>query len=320
MEKEIFQFINLLKNSANILLVTHQKPDGDAIGSLLSFGTVLEKLKKKKTLVAKDLSIKYKFLPRFDQIKEEINQLKEFDLCIILDCGQLSQTGFPILTNLSIPLVNIDHHFTNSCWGDINLVQKDSSATCEILYNLFQFINEKSDLPIKIDKDIATYLLLGISTDTGSFKHSNTTLKTLRIASKLLLKGGKLLKISKEIYNIKSLSTLKLWGKVFSNISYNKKFKIVISVITKKDFKECGATSEDLEGAIYFLNAIPEAKAILLLSEQNEKEIKGSLRTENEKIDVSKLARFFNGGGHKKAAGFVIKGSLLFDGKRWKVV
>ncbi|MBU1178173.1 hypothetical protein KJ903_03050 [Patescibacteria group bacterium] len=175
-------------------------------------------------------------------------------------------------------------------------------------------------LEVEIDEQIATCILNGIFVDTDSFKNPNTSIKTLRITSDLLSRGADLAQITSSNLKDKSLSTLKLWGITLARIKKNKRLGIISTAVTNKDLKRCNATYDDLEGISNFLNSVPDAKTSLVLSERSDNEIKGSLRTLHDNIDVSKLAATLGGGGHKKAAGFSISGRIANEGGKWRIV
>lgn len=295
-----------IQKAKKIVLLTHKKPDGDCLGALLAMHLVLKKIKKEVYPVSKEIPERFLFLPNSNEIQKEFP--KKYDLSIALDLGSLSLLDFKIKPDL-----NIDHHPTNSLYGKINLVLPEYAATSQILFDFFEY------LKIEIDKDISTCLLGGIFDDTSSFQNQNTTKEVLKVSSKLLLKGARLSKIAENTFYKKSIPSLKIWGKALERLWENKKLNMVITIITKKDLKETGASYEDIEGVANFLNTIPSCKAILVLSEKENGGIKGSLRTRREEVDVSKLASLFDGGGHKKAAGFEIEGKLKYDGK-WRVV
>lgn len=308
----------LILNSKKILAITHSQPDGDGLGAVLALFLALKKLKKEVVSFCVDKpSYIYEFLPSFFEIKNKIN-FEDFDLIIFLDCANEKLTGiyeensFPF--SKKITTVNIDHHSGNSLFGKVNLVDTTSSATCEIIFFLLK------DLEVEIDKDIASCLLCGIYTDTGSFQNQNTSRRSLEIASWLLRAGGKIKELIKYAFKSKRLSTLRLWGKAMSSLFKNEKYNLVIAIITRKDMEEAGASEEDMEGIANFLNTIPEVNAVMILYDRSNGTIKGSLRTRHLSYDVFPLARALGGGGHRKAAGFVIEGSLkkTFDG--WRVI
>jgi phosphoesterase RecJ-like protein len=220
------------------------------------------------------------------------------------------------LKKKQIPLINIDHHPKNDIWREatVNHVNPEASSACEIVYEIIE------NLGVGITPHLATALLMGIYTDTGGFRHPNTSQSVLNITSKLLNQGAKLRIISENVSNSRSVAMLKLWGIALSRI-HKSESGLVLSVVTREDIEAAKANDDDLSGVVNMINTIPGAKVAMLLSETPDGKIKASLRTESERIDVSKIAAFFGGGGHRKAAGFTITGRLeKIDTNRWKIV
>lgn len=299
----------------NILLLTHKNPDGDALGSLLAMQLMLTQVGKKSTAACADPApASLSFLPGAESIVNDF-VAEDFDLVIVLDCGDIHQTKFgetkPQIWDGSRPLIKIDHHPMAGKFGDLQLVYPDTCATSYILTHLFEL------LEIKITPEIATCLLAGISTDTGSFKHSNTSPEALRAAAKLLRSGGNLIKISKEVYRTTPIPAMKLWGRILNTVKQTKE-GVTLAVAQKHDFEESGAAQEDLAGVVDYVNAVPDAKFSILLSERNGL-VKASLRTQRDDVNTAKIASAFGGGGHVKASGFAVKGKLEKE-TSWRVV
>ncbi|MBU1089501.1 bifunctional oligoribonuclease/PAP phosphatase NrnA [Patescibacteria group bacterium] len=314
-ETEIAKLEDALLAAQRILLLTHRNPDGDAVGSLLALFLVLKRAGKSVTPACRDsVPASFRFLPEWEKVVSEF-EAENFDLIIVLDCGDLHQTGFdetkPQLFDGSRKLVKIDHHSAASEFGEIQLVDSRFCATSSILAQLF----EKFQIPIS--PDVATCLLVGISTDTGSFRHSNTKPETLRLAARLLRKGANNSAIAKNIYRSTPLAALKLWGNVLQNLKQTKE-GVTLAVAQRKDFETTEAKTEDLAGVVDFVNAVPDAKFSILLSERDGL-VKASLRTQHPDTDVAKIASAFGGGGHVKAAGFAVPGKLEKE-TRWRVV
>lgn len=302
-------------NSHKFLILTHENPDGDALGSMLALTIALKKLGKYvDSVCASRIPLPFLFLPKVSEVKNSFF-LGDYDLIFILDCGDLKRTGYAdrikyFARKKAKKVVNIDHHPKNDVhkisW--FNLIDYQASSTSELIYLLLKNIQG-----VEIDKDMATCLLCGLYTDTGGFRHSNTTVLVLRIASELLRYGAKLKLVTNNIVNGKSVSALKLWGLVLSRAKRDSRLGLVTSVITKEDLKSCQATMADLAGAVNLINAVPKTKAAILFSEPEDGKIKASIRTEDNNIDVGKLANIFGGGGLKKAAGFTIEGKIIKD-------
>jgi len=312
--------ISKIQNYQNFLLMIHEDPDGDTLAATIAIFWALKKIGKNTAMVCKDPVPKpFVFLPGTSKIKPDI-LFGDYEVIIIVDCGDLKRTGFPDrlkkFARISKNLINIDHHPKNDLWkiANLNFVDQNASSASEMVWEIFK------KMEIVIDKDIATALLMGIYTDTGGFKHSNTTPKTLEIASELLNFGAKLKLIRQNVTLNKSVAAMRLWGIALSRIHKNQEFQIVSSVVTKQDLIECEATLADLAGVVNLMNAIPDSNAAILFYETEDGLIRASLRTEKENVDVSKIAKLFGGGGHKKAAGFTIPADLKLIGTSWEIV
>lgn len=289
--------------ASKILIVTHQKPDGDAVGSSIAMRIALNMLGKSAEIAIIDNpSEVFSFLPYFFSIKDKFSPF-DFDMAILLDCGSWQRTGFFEDDELNIDwpndLVVVDHHALQKLTPGLHIIEPLAASTSQLVFYIF------NEWGLDIPKDAATCLMTGLSTDTGSFKHSNTTAEVFKIASKLMDLGANLYKIANNIYLHNSQSKLKLWGSVLNKIKQDKELGIIFSIVTNEDLISCEASEDDLEGVIDLMNSIPGVKATMLFS-QRDKGFKVSLRTESDDVDVSKLAAIFGGGGHVKAAGFSI--------------
>jgi phosphoesterase RecJ-like protein len=316
------KLISFLERDDNqkFLLVAHERPDGDTVSATLAMARLLKTLHKQITVASSQgVPEVFKYLPDWRNAKNDF-LIGDFDAIILIDNGDLKRTGYAdrIIKAKSrgIPIINIDHHPKNDIWkyAKINLVDENASSTCEIIFGLFK------KMEINLETDIATMLLTGIYTDTGGFQHVNVSAKTLSAASELMSRGAKLKNISTNISKHKSLSMLKLWGIALNRIIKLDDIKLVYSVITRTDIENVGATDQDLAGVVNLISTIPDDVATLLLYETPDGKIKGSLRTESAKVDVAAIANLFGGGGHKRAAGFVIDGKLEKTGDGWKIV
>ncbi len=304
---------DLINESQDIFLTTHEGTDGDDLGSLLGLRLVLERMDKKVTCAVKGgVPLSLQFLPKTVSVGDQFKP-HNYDLVITFGCAKLARPNFKELLTIKTPIINFDHHPDNSNFGTVNVVDPTTAAVAELVY---YFLHYKD---VTIDKDIATCLLTGIFTDTGGFKHPNTTAEVLEVASKLLKKGARIDKIASYTFGQKRPQTIKAWSKALENTRFDTERQMVFSVMTEEDFKELGASEEDLQGFIELLNNIPQAKFALLLRQDGEV-IKGSLRSEPHKgVDVSEIAHSFGGGGHKLAAGFKLDGKLKREGDKWIV-
>ncbi len=291
-----------------VAIIPHRSPDGDAIGSALGLKKAIQQFHNNVSIFCVDQAPSYtNFLTGFSQISQNLDT-NIYKLLCFVDCGSsyMSQfeTKIPNLFNdPTLTVINIDHHKSNDLFGKYNLVDTASASTTEILFNLFQLWN------IPITKDMAQDLLTGIHFDTGSFKHPNTTTQSLKIASQLTKLGANNNLIHKQLFKLSNSNKLKLWGQVLKN-SYISKKEILTAIVTNSDLQKYSTSSKDLEGIIDYLNTVPNKKFSMLLTEDKNNGIKGSLRTIDEKYDLSKIAAIFGGGGHKMASGFRIEGQF----------
>ena len=303
------QIHNKIKNSEHVLLVPHKDPDGDALGSVTALMHILKKMSKKHSVFcATDADSQLNFLPYVEELTtDEAVWKNPFDLVIIVDSGDLERAGMEKFVKNkkdSTTVINIDHHNDNTHFGDLNLVIPSASSTTHILYDLFKANN------VEIDSQTATCLLTGLITDTGNFTNAATTVESLDIASDLVRKGGDIKMIKRLVFQDKSIDTLKLWGAALSRLSKHDAHEIVYTYLTQDDLKEYGVNESEAKGIANFMNVLNEGKAALILKERDQGKIKGSFRTTQDDIDVSKIARKLGGGGHKKAAGFSIDGNM----------
>lgn len=235
----------------------------------------------------------------------------KFDLIIMLDCSAMDRIG-PMVEEMpdlffETPTVSIDHHSTNGYFAKVNWVDMTASSTAEMLVSLFEAMSRDESL---LDEDIATALLTGLTTDTGSFQNASTTPKSLTVAAQLVAAGARQQEIIDHIFRTKPLSTLKLWGKVLSNIREETDGNFVWATITAEELKSVGAETSETSGLIDELLKTAQGFDFALLLCEREGHVKGSLRSVKNSFTVSDLAELFGGGGHPKAAGFEVTGTL----------
>ncbi len=323
-KNHLFHQVNDLIRSANNIFVQAHARCGDATGSVLAMTEYLRSLGKQYLAFLPDqVPANFSFMPGVEEIvtdKTSFN-LAEFDLLLILDCGDLGRTEITdkILAekNDNAVLVNIDHHYTNDYFGDINIVDKQAPATSVLIHQFFQANN------VRLNKSMATNLLVGIFTDTGIFTNPATNQEALAKAADLLISGASVNSIVQSIFSNRSVKGLKLWARAFERLAINRKYNLAYTIILQRDLVELGLESEEeLEPLSNFLNNLNDADIVLVLREKPGNKIKGALRTVKDKYDVGKLAALFGGGGHKKASGFTIEGRLFFNEEkgRWEVV
>lgn len=257
----------------------------------------------------------FSFLPGIDRLTTKKPRVERFDTVVLLDYTQLYRTNLEEEVKAHPVTICIDHHYDNLKEAKINIIVPEAAATAQILFDFFEATN------VPITTDMATCLLTGIFTDTGSFMHDSTTPEILEMAAKLMSKGARLSHIAHETYQRKDLASLRIWGRALSRIMLNKATGAAVAVITYQDLQECHATLDDLSGVVNMLNALPDTRYAMLLTEFEPGQIKGSLRSEPHKqTDVSLMAKKLGGGGHKLAAGFEVQGHLVQKDGNWRIV
>jgi len=236
----------------------------------------------------------------------------KYDLVIVLDSPDLERLG-PFYDNntelfYETPVINIDHHAGNDYFGKVNWVDLTATSTAEILVALIESLAREKPL---LDVDVATALLTGIIVDTGSFQNANTTPKSFTVAAQLVAAGAHQQEIIRWVFKTKSLSTLKLWGRILASVQEEKPSRFVWSKIRKQDFLETGAEEAASSGIIdELLKTAPEIEFAMLLAEKQDG-LHGSFRAAQAGVDVSAIAKLFSGGGHTAAAAFQMPGESI---------
>lgn len=300
--KDVLLLKDILKKAKTILITTHRNPDGDGIGSGVALMSILLKSGKKVDFVTKDtVPFIYNFLPYVNKIKKVDSINKRYDVVIFLECPDKDRNGkiIDFKKNFKIS-VNIDHHIGNTRYADINIIDSKASA---VGMQLFEFFKKAG---FKIDLDVALGLYTAIITDTGSFNFANSTPDVHRAAAELIEKGVKPSFVSSNVYATSPEST-KLMAQMLSRIRI--KDGIGWSVLTKKMFKQTKALDSEIDNFINLIRNIRDVKIAVLFKEYGAKVIKVSFRSKTG-FDVNRIATFFNGGGHKYAAGCVIHKTL----------
>lgn len=307
-----------LEEAKDILIVSHQKPDGDTLGANFALHKLLKKQGKNiKSFCLDPVPENLRFLPNSHDLSTDHKLFtKKYDTIIVVDSGSLDYAGIDGLIS-AVPsdytLINIDHHASNPHYGDINLVITDASSTAEVLYRLF------SDWDIAWDEEIANSLVCGIVTDTGGLKNPATTYRALDAVADLVTKGANPHQIMNLTINNVDIASLRLWGRALKRLRKNKKYDLVYTFVTQQDLADCGATDSASEGLANFLHILKEGSISMVLKETKDGMVKASLRTTSN-IDLSKLAQAFGGGGHKKAAGFSLPGKLVYDKNKLRII
>lgn len=299
---EILKFKEQLKDANSIALISHLDPDGDNLGSLTALSKSLLNLGKKVYPIEFDkIPENLKFLPNLDLLSD--NTDININMIICLDCANYERLGqIDELFNKAKYRINIDHHQSNEFYGDVNIVKKGYSSTCELVFDLINEIN------LPIDKDISMSLLTGISTDTGRFLYSATTADTLAKASRLVENGVDMMKINELIYQSKKFEAQLLENEILSKTEIYNDY-VAFGVVMTDQLNKYNVEISDIDSVINTFRDTDKIKISVLIKQQTENEYKVSFRSKGN-IDVGLIAKNLGGGGHKNAAATRITGNF----------
>ncbi|MDU7330073.1 MAG: bifunctional oligoribonuclease/PAP phosphatase NrnA [Finegoldia magna] len=299
---EILKFKEQLKDANSIALISHLDPDGDNLGSLTALSKSLLNLGKKVYPIEFDkIPENLKFLPNLDLLSD--NTDININMIICLDCANYERLGqIDDLFNKAKYRINIDHHQSNEFYGDVNIVKKGYSSTCELVFDLINEIN------LPIDKEISMSLLTGISTDTGRFLYSATTADTLAKASRLVENGADMMKINELIYQSKKFEAQLLENEILSKAEIYNDY-VAFSFVMTDQLNKYNVEISDIDSVINTFRDTDKIKISVLIKQQTENEYKVSFRSKGN-IDVGLIAKNLGGGGHKNAAATRITGDF----------
>lgn len=287
------KIVKMIMENQSFLILPHVKPDGDAIGSTMALAKALRQLNKSALIYSLDeVPYDVKFIDDETLFKNELVDF-EYDVIFALDSSDLGRLKDREAI-LNKPVINIDHHKTNTLYGDLNWVNPDASATGEMVYELLK------SLPLDIDVEVAQALYVAIATDTGNFIYSNTTQKTHLIVADLMNVGIDVPLISRYLYQNIPLNKFRFDSAVLNRVEFHHEGRLAIVMVSdsmKSDF-QCDNTDNLVEA----VRNIQGVEVAALIVERGD-EVKISLRSKNQ-VDVSAIAQKNSGGGHKNAAGF----------------
>lgn len=301
------------------VLVAHRKPDGDTLGGMMAVYAWLRDQGREAYAFCVDApSPAYAYFPRFREIQTSPETFHDeaVDMICVFDAGDLAYAGIDgyVAVMPKRPFIaNFDHHVTNALFGDANLVVTDASSTAEVVH---AFLAANG---VEVTQPMATCLMTGLLTDTSNFSNPATTVKSLEIASELLLKGVSMRDITRRLMRNKPVAALKLWGLAFERLRWDAARRTATTAIFRRDLDEHPVDDEHLEGLSNYLNHALKADVVLVLKETRDGQVKGSYRSATD-VDVAELAKAQGGGGHRKAAGFTVPGSIGEHAEGWRVV
>ncbi len=291
-----------INKAEKIVILTHENPDGDAMGSSLAMYYALKAYGKNPDIIIPDYSRTFNCLPGVNEIKKECN-VEHYDLAISLDCATIKMlNGFAKYFENAKVKVCIDHHSTNTMFGDYNYVNPDAPACAQILLVIFEYFG------IEISKEIGTCILAGIITDTGGFKYQGVTAETFEFVAWLLNKGVNVSKLYRQVLEVQTKANFELHRIASNRLEFFENGKIAYTYITKEDEENVHSESGDHEGIVDIGRRL-EGVEVSVFIRETEKGCKISLRS-NDYVNVSDACVVFGGGGHSRAAGATIQGSV----------
>jgi phosphoesterase RecJ-like protein len=293
-----------LRSNDRFLVVTHENPDGDALGSLLATTLALRQLGKDVEMfmpLSTSVSQEYQFM-HLDGLLRELPEDVGERVLLAVDCAKADRIG-PDLSPVERAkfVVDIDHHHDNTRFGSVNLIVSDASSTGEVLRDVF------AELGVTITPEIAEPLYIALVTDTGRFQYTNTTPKSLRLAAELVEAGADVHEVFQQVYESVEFAKLKLLARALDRACVLEGGRIVVSHLVRTDFADVGAVEAYSEGIIDYLRAVEGSELAVLIREPPRDDgpmRRISLRASVDELDVSAIARLFGGGGHRQAAGF----------------
>lgn len=301
---------DVIRASDRFVVVTHENPDGDALGSMLATALALRALGKDVAMYLSGSAptpVEYRFLNLAD-VRRELPDDLEDRVLLAVDCANERRIGE---TETGVErakiVVNVDHHHDNSQFGDVNLIVADASSTAEIVRDIL------GDLGVAITPEIAAALYVGLVTDTGRFQYTNTTPKALRLAAELVEAGADVHGIFVHVYETVQFAKLKLLARALERAQVFEGGRLVVSYLLKDDFGDVGAEEPYSEGIIDSLRAVEGSEIVALIREPPRVDgpaRRVSLRSSHDEVDVSAIARKEGGGGHRQAAGFSSERSI----------
>jgi phosphoesterase RecJ-like protein len=298
--KELAVVCQRLEEAERVLVLSHIRPDGDAVGSMLSFGLALQEAGKDVQMVLPDgATSRFKYLKGYDQISRKPEG--EFDLAVVVDCGDLDRVG-PVKDALvDIEVVNIDHHVSNTKFGNYNLVDGKAVSVTEMLVSILPACGLEISVPV------AEALMTGLITDTQGFRTMNMSPETFRVAAKLFEAGIDLPRIYHLALTSKTYSSVMYWGSGLAKMARDE--GLVWAELSLEARKASGYNGRDDADLVQLLASVKDADIAMIFIEQADEQVKVSWRAANG-VDVSKIAQHFGGGGHVAASGATVAGGL----------
>ena len=297
------EILKTMKESNSFIILTHDNPDGDAIGSSLAVATVLKEMGKTNIdVVVKECPANFMSLPNIDIIKSEGQDIN-YDMAIVVDCPNINRVHEDYIHYIeeAVSVAQFDHHLNNSMFGDYNVVNSAAPACAQILVSSLEYLN------IEISKEVATCLMAGIITDTGGFRFNSVTAETFEFAGWALTKGVNISKIYKDVMMTKTKAQFEAEKLAVSRIEFFDNERITFTYFTKEDEEKLNIQSGELDGIVDIGRNIKGVEVAIFVREK-ENGFKASFRSNS--IDIAEICMLFGGGGHKLAAGCTVDAPL----------
>ena len=292
--------LQIIRDGERFLVCSHSRPDGDAVGSMLAMGKLLEQMGKRADLVTADrVPAVYRKLPGAAGMRTALRVHGPYDAAILLECDSAERTRLRGLERFSI--VNIDHHASGRPWGQVNWIDREAASVGELVYRLIKAAGAS------LTPEIATCLYTTLLTDTGGFIYGGVRASTFALAEEFVIAGADPIRISKDTYFSTPMSKLLLLGAALNNL--HREGRMAWMWITHNDMVRTCAAEEDCEGIVNYALSIADVEAAVFLRELPEQRIRMSLRSKG-KINVAAIAERLGGGGHENAAGCTVDGPL----------
>jgi bifunctional oligoribonuclease and PAP phosphatase NrnA len=295
----------ILREHQRFAVMSHVRPDGDALGSQLALALSLQQLGKEVRVWNEDGMLeKYSFLPRAELVTKPPSAPEDFDCAIALDTAIQDRLGTALAAVHSKLWINIDHHLSNPGYGDVVYVDPDAPATAEIIFRLIKSQN------LPFNRDIAENLYAAISTDTGSFQYPKTSARTFEIAAELIRAGLDVGRLNQQLYENYPRRRLELLRELLRTMRFEHGGRVASVSLSMKTAAELGVLPEDNEGLIDHLRAIRGVIVAVFFEELGDGKVRVSMRSKNDAVDVCAICQKFGGGGHALAAGARVRGTL----------
>lgn len=297
----------VLRKHQRFVVIAHMRPDGDAIGSTIAMGEALKQLGKDVILLNEDgVPVNLRFMKGSEEVKRTPDHVIDADVLISLDNGSWRRLGDRSIKAVSdIPFcLNIDHHETNDCYGNMCCIMPEESSTGGLLYHLFKSMN------VPLNPTMRDAIYVAVSTDTGSFQYERTTPEVMEMGADLIRMGTNVHEINRKLYQETSWNKLMAVREVLNNMHLAEEGRISYCALTNKRKQELGIDDDDTEGLIDILRSIRGVVLSAFFEEQRDGRIRISLRSKDQDICVNNVASHFGGGGHALAAGIRMRTTI----------